>query len=581
MTINWEPFVFSNQTETITVTVFFACILLLFVFLKTCKTLTFQFSKIDIFLLIYGIYLLFRFKYPIEQEIVFQSFSILCIYLYFRIFPDKFLTGLLVLIPLAGVAQMIDGISRFTMPWQNLSHITGIFNNTGLFGGFAALGFIVCTGLFFFSDSGKCYSKLDCFALLAMTKSVVLFILCIVLAIQAYASGSRASCLALFVATAYLFYRFVLPSLRGALTKKQSKTIFFFLVSCLLILTVFFSNYLYHLKKDSADGRLLIARVSMEMVKAAPVFGHGISGFKAEYLNYQANYFEANPASAWANLADDVDTPFNEFLKILVEQGIVGLLLFSFLLFFLLKKAMTKNTYRYILQSVILFILTFGLFSCPFDKLPFVVLFVFSIAGLSRNGNAVFKIQSREISYLSIPLFLLFFFISLRIAFIAYNYSGTCKIWNSALANFGSDREKSLSTLKILHPTLNNNPVFLTTYGRALSFGEHYSEAATVLEKAVKRLPLSTSYIELGKCCEASGFPQKALACWNRAGSMVPARFAPLYLTMKLHFKNGDYEQAKEYAKRLLAKKVKIDNPEIDEMKREAAEILNFHPPPE
>jgi len=91
---------------------------------------------------IYGAYLLCRFRYPVEKEVLFQSFSIVCIYLYFRNFPEKLLTRLLLLIPIAGIIQMLDGLNQFTMPWHNLSHITGIFQNTGLFGGFVALGFI-------------------------------------------------------------------------------------------------------------------------------------------------------------------------------------------------------------------------------------------------------------------------------------------------------------------------------------------------------------------------------------------------------------------------------------------------------
>ena len=584
----WEPFVFPNQTETVVISVFFACILLLFTFLKAYKATTFQSGKIDLFLVIYGIYLLCRFRYPLEEEYLFQAFSLVCIYLYFKNFPKNYLEGLFFLVPIAGVIQMIDGVNRFTMPWQNFSHITGIFFNTGLFGGFAALGFIVCTGLFFFSDSGKWYLK-----------SIVSFLLSAILAIQAYVSGSRASWVAALITIFFLLYRFVpkfhIPSLRGGkpalsvVEGKQSGITQFILASCLLVLLVFFSNYLYHLKKDSADGRLLIGRVSMEMVKDAPVFGHGITGFRSGYLNYQANYFQAHPDSPYRMNADDVQTPYNEFLKILIEQGIIGLFLFSALIYWsccLKRTQMTRITQisadntNNAMQSIILFILIFGLFSYPFDKLPFVVLFVFSLAVLSQNQNPVFAIQLRKRNYLRIPLLLALCLVSLIIAENTYRYAKSCRMWNHALAHYGLDKEKSLSQLKKLYPELENNSVFLTTYGKVLNFGGHGSEAIAVLEKAVKRRPLAFSYIELGKSYEAGGFPEKALNCWNRAGLMVPSRFTPLYLTMKLHFKNGEYGQAQEYARQLLAKKIKIDNPEIDEMKRDARYILNFHPPP-
>jgi len=458
------------------------------------------------------------------------------------------------------------------MPWQNFSHITGIFQNTGLFGGFVALGFIICVGLFFFSDSGKW-----------MIKPIVLLILCTILTFQVSASGSRASWVATVIVIGFLLYRFVrkfrFSSLLGSRTK-QSGIVISILVLCLLIFSVFFLNHLYHLKKDSANGRLLIAKVSMNMVKDSPLFGTGISGFRTQYLNYQADYFQQHPDSPWANLAGDTENPFNEFLKILVEQGIIGLLLFFGILYCLFEPdSSLKCPQSTILQSVILFILIFGLFSYPSDKIPFVALLVFSIAGLSKRKNPVFNVQLKKMRLLRILVLFTFCLVLGKIAEDVYKYAQSCRNWNQALASFSINRERSLLQLKELYPELENNPVFLTTYGKALSYGMHYTEAITVLEKAVKRQPLSASYIELGKSYEADGFPERAIGCWTRAGWMVPSLFTPLYLAMKLHFKNGECDTAREQAGQLLTKRIKIDKPEIDSMKREARIILNFNPP--
>ena len=174
------------------------------------------------------------------------------------------------------------------------------------------------------------------------------------------------------------------------------------------------------MKKDSADGRLLIARVSMEMVRKTPVFGCGISGFRTEYLNQQTAYFESHPDSPYLINADDVETPFNEFLKILIEQGIIGLLLFLCLLYYLFEKenrriaGQVRNDVIHF--SIILFILIFGLFSYPFDKLPFVVLFTFSFALLSRDRNPVFEFRLKKMNNLRIPLLLIICLVSCTVA---------------------------------------------------------------------------------------------------------------------------------------------------------------------
>jgi len=296
-------------------------------------------------------------------------------------------------------------------------------------------------------------------------------------------------------------------------------------------------------------------------------------------MNCQADYFQAHPDSPYLMNADDVETPFNEFLKILIEQGIFGLLLFLYILYCLFDLNFFEKTRMTRISSLILFILIFGLFSYPFDKLPFVALFVFSTSILSKNQNVAFTISVRKMSYLRTLLLPALCLVAWKMTENAYHYSQSCRAWNRALMCFASDEEKSLSQLKRLYPDLENNPVFLITYGKALCLGKHYPEAAAVLEKAVKKQPVSTSYIEMGKCYEAEGFPEKAFTCWKRASLMVPARFTPLYLTMKLHFKNEEYSAAQENARELLGKKIKIDNPEIDPMKREARDIVNFHPP--
>lgn len=88
------------------------------------------------------------------------------------------------------------------------------------------------------------------------------------------------------------------------------------------------NNRLLLVEKDSADGRLLIWRCGLEMVKDAPWTGHGVGSFEAKYMDYQADYFkEYGSQNRYAMLADNVKQPFNEYLGVLINFGIVGLAL--------------------------------------------------------------------------------------------------------------------------------------------------------------------------------------------------------------------------------------------------------------
>lgn len=84
---------------------------------------------------------------------------------------------------------------------------------------------------------------------------------------------------------------------------------------------------MYKFKQGSADGRLLIWKVSAGMIKDKPIFGHGTDKFAADYMNYQAAYFKPNPDVPEAMQADNVSYAYNELLKLTVEKGLIGLLL--------------------------------------------------------------------------------------------------------------------------------------------------------------------------------------------------------------------------------------------------------------
>ena len=69
------------------------------------------------------------------------------------------------------------------------------------------------------------------------------------------------------------------------------------------------------------------------MVKDKPILGYGFDGFRKNYMNYQAAYLqEKQLPETINNLADDNHHAFNEFLRIIIEQGIIGvIILFIFL----------------------------------------------------------------------------------------------------------------------------------------------------------------------------------------------------------------------------------------------------------
>lgn len=101
---------------------------------------------------------------------------------------------------------------------------------------------------------------------------------------------------------------------------------------------------LYSIKIDSIYGRLLIWKISIITQHCNLLFGEGFGFFAANYGHWQIDYFASEVGSEYERyLADYVTCAYNEFLQILIEQGLVGLTLWVIVFFLAFKR---KNVYH-------------------------------------------------------------------------------------------------------------------------------------------------------------------------------------------------------------------------------------------
>lgn len=111
---------------------------------------------------------------------------------------------------------------------------------------------------------------------------------------------------------------------------KYGKTPILLVVILLFTILVPVCLKMYEMKKNSADGRLLIWRLSTSMIIERPS-GYGYGLFERYYNLRQADYFANNYSPIEANNADHVYMAYNDYLEHGVEGGIVGMFfLFTF-----------------------------------------------------------------------------------------------------------------------------------------------------------------------------------------------------------------------------------------------------------
>ncbi len=177
-----------------------------------------------------------------------------------------------------------------------------------------------------------------------------------------------------------------------------------------------------YLKLDSVIGRIFIWKISFKIFRDYSVFGIGFNNFKKYYLTYQTNYFETNYDVKNMLLSGTVITPYCEYIKLLVETGIVGIFLFGiFLILHLKKQDFYYSTVRKP-AALVLFILVFSLFNYGFTFQYICLIFIIALAFLPKN-RLYFR-MNRYIQYIDsyylIKLRLILLIISVLIMVITY-----------------------------------------------------------------------------------------------------------------------------------------------------------------
>jgi len=263
--------------------------------------------------------------------------------------------------------------------------MSGSFDNPA---GFAAALSVVFPFTLYFIAKKNSYSRL--FGGL----SAVLIIAAVVL------SQSRAGVMALVVMCGIWMFAIINVGWLKKWSRKSRFLAFGIVASAILI-------GLYFIKKDSADGRLLIWKCTAHMISEKPIMGYGAGGFQREYMLYQASFFKDCPSSKYAIRSDIVKHPFNEFLLLLVEHGIIGVMFFSLFAFLFIREyRKTDSPEKRYAGLCIAGIVTFGCFSYLLGY-PFVRLIaLFSVALIMKDEKSLLEIPKQVLAFLK-PLMIL------------------------------------------------------------------------------------------------------------------------------------------------------------------------------
>lgn len=368
-------------------------------------------------------------------------------------------------------------------------------------------------------------------------------------------SESRASLLA---ATASVLVIFLdIKKVRNVLLSKKSLAVGLPLILLLLFL-------IYRFKADSANGRLLIWRVSLDMFMEKPLLGFGSGGFLANYMDYQANYLSSHPDSEFILLADNVNNPFNEYILVLVNYGLCGFVCLLALIIFAIKRIITLDgDNKILLFSITVVVMVVGAFSYPFSE-PFIWIVVGLIimsALLSRNriANVLVPIICTIAISMSVPRFL------------------DERHWKIIMQeSLVGKTEYMLPEYEELYAKLCDNGQFMYNYGAELHYSGHYQKSLEILRECSAMLNDYDVQMLLADCYKNLGNVPNAIDSYNYASCMVPSKFLPLYNIMHLYMDNGDTLNAIATANKILAKDIKVERSKVVQRIISDAQVISL-----
>ena len=561
-----------------------ACSLVAAVLTKLVKP--FVFSVADGLVLVLAVIVALTYNRQLDPEPEKMLFGGQLVVLWFLLrfiltgWPQLQLFFLAVVVATGGI-EAVSGMRQlhgFEGSNHSLFKLTGDFYNPGPYSGYLAIVLPVC--LWMILEWGK-EKRVHSHASLRYLGWICLLAIIVVLP----AGMSRTAWIAAAVSCGWVYWvqRIGWKKTKRYMNGNRTLTI----VSSILILISIAGSLagIYLLKKDSANGRLLLWKVTGQAIKEQPWTGTGTGGFPAAYTEAQAEYFTSGKASETEMMvAGCPEYGFNEFLQIGLEQGLVGLMVFVLLLSYSLFRGVKNRQVG--AAGGILALMVFSLAAYPLQLPEFWVVLVvlMGVANSNTPVDADISVDadtpptpSREgRKILSVAIIGILVICCGWIFWQQKGYYEGYKKWNTLKMLYNSKAyEAAGEGYEKLMPLMGHKPELLFEAAQCLSKSERFKEANRLLERAMKLSGDPMIHYMAAKNEQSMGNYQKAENLLLHAIDMLPERIYPYYLLTKLYSEPGFFQKDKflKAANAVLEKEPKVKSTAIREM-REEVKIL-------
>ena len=222
------------------------------------------------------------------------------------------------------------------------------------------------------------------------------------------------------------------------------------------------------------------------MFKDAPLFGHGLHGFRSQYMLYQADYLERCTSRVLPMLADNTTHPLNEYALVAVNFGLAGIaVLLSGIAITIIHYFRNRGDESFVGMMVLAGIGVLSLFSYPF-RYPLTVLGLLCALVLVYKNVLLRLTRTTIIVLRSITATL-----SVLGLFLIITWTGYQIKWGrlSESSDNGNDTNAVIEGYSSLYPKLRYDPYFLYNYAYVLSEYGDCKEAGHMAAESFDLMP--------------------------------------------------------------------------------------------
>lgn len=486
------------------------------------------------------------------------------------------LTGIVV----TGLIEATSGIRQLQgLEGSNhsLFRLTGDFYNPGPYSGYLALVLPVCLWMVLHFDHYKKEEWKQTKMYLYYLAWITLLAIIVVLP----AGMSRTAWIATVISCTWVYWmqRIGWKKTKTYIYKYRTLTI----ISSVLILVLVIGTLvgIFLLKQESANGRLLLWKVTERAIMKQPLTGTGLGGFPAAYAEVQAEYFTSGKASeAEKIIAGCPEYGFNEFLQIGLEQGMFGLMFFVLLLSYSLFRGVKSKQIG--AAGGILALMFFSLASYPLQLPEFWVVLVV-LMGVANTTVSTDTPPTSSQDWKRLLSIAMVGGLTMCCGWLFWQqneYYKGYKKWNTMKVLYNSKAYvTACDGYEKLVPLMGHKPELLFETSQCLSKTGRVADANELLRHAMKLSADPMIHYVVAKNEQTLGNFQEAEYLLLHAIEILPDRIYPYYLLAKLYSEPMFFQKEKLFhvGKVVLKKKPKVESSAIQEMKDEIESLFTAH----